>query len=718
MANLLLPLSVGAKVVFLESISSTTLLEALQARGITIFACVPQFFYLIHQRVTGEVAKGGAVARGLFRALVNSNAWMRDRLGWNPGRRVFARVHRVLGPKMRILVTGGSRFDPAIGRDLYGLGFTLLNAYGLTETSGGAAIVRPGDRFTTSVGQPFPGVEIRIASASESARPGAGAPVDGADERRGASGVPASESARRGAGDPVDGEDGEVLIRGPVIMREYFQRPDATTEALRDGWLYTGDLGRLDDEGRLYITGRKKEIIVLSSGKNLYPEEIEAHYRQSSFVGELCVLGLAQPGAPAAERLHAVIVPDPETLRERGIVNLRELARFELEGLSVQLPAHKRILTFDVWTDPLPRTTTGKIKRHEVERRVREDAASGGDEADRPLTDAETQWLAEPAHEQSVAAIAARLERETVRPDDNLELELGLDSMERVELLTTLERRQGTRVAAESRAGIFTVRGLVEAVLAAPADGDTAVEPADTDLAWDTLLREPPDQALIDDLSKPKFIRAAVLFVLFRLAALPARVLLGFRATGQAHLPAGGPFIICPNHQTYLDGALLVAALPFRVFRQLFLVGAAEYFERPFMRWLAVATNIVPVDPNANLITAMRAGAAGLRLEKVLILFPEGERSIDGEMKIFRKGAAILSSHLDAPIVPVALDGLFPIWPRGRSLNWRALLPWRAQRVRFEFGPPIGVTRGAYDEGTATLRRAVEEMFEAMRQRR
>ncbi len=162
MANLWLPLTIGARVVFLETVSSTTLLGALETRGITILACVPQFFYLIHQRVVGEIERRGRLARRVFRALVAANVVLRDRAGWNPGRRVFARVHHALGPRMRLLITGGSRFDPAIARDLYGLGVSLYNGYGLTETSGAACIVRPGDRFNTSVGHPLPGVEIRI----------------------------------------------------------------------------------------------------------------------------------------------------------------------------------------------------------------------------------------------------------------------------------------------------------------------------------------------------------------------------------------------------------------------------------------------------------------------------------------------------------------------------------------------------------------------------
>jgi long-chain acyl-CoA synthetase len=682
MANLLLPLSVGARVVFLETVSSTTLLEALDQRGITIFACVPQFFYLIHQRATAEVAKHGRLARAIFRSIVTMNGWLRDRTGANPGKRVFGRLHRVFGTKMRFLVTGGSNFDPAIGRDLYGMGFTLLNAYGLTETSGAATLMRLGDRFTTSVGPALPGVEIRIA-----------------------------ERQRTDAGDAID--DGEVLIRGPIVMREYFARPDATAESIRDGWLHTGDLGRLDADGRLYITGRSKEIIVLASGKNLYPEEIEAHYRHSPFIKELCVLGLSRPGEPAAERLHAVIVPNDQTLRDRGIVNVRELIRFELEGLAVQLPAHKRILSYDISLEALPRTTTGKLKRNEIERRLRERASEAPADT-RALSESERNWLANPKHAELLSTVSARLGRPTVPPDANLELDLGLDSMERVELLTALERRCGTRVTPEARATIFTLRALIDAVLSAErAEGlavaDTAEQP------WDALLRQPPPESLIANLRRPKTGRALLFFVVLAVARFLMFLLLRFRTSGQEHLPAGGPFIISPNHQSYLDGFFLAAALPFRTLKSIFLVGAAEYFETPFTAWLAQAVNIVPVDPDANLVTAMQAGAAGLRLGKVLVLFPEGERSIDGEIKLFRKGAAILSSHLDAPIVPVALDGLYDLWARGRPFNWRGLLPWRAKPITLRFGAPLRVTPGDYSGGTRTLRAAVDGMLTEIR---
>jgi long-chain acyl-CoA synthetase len=686
MANLLLPLAVGGRVVFLETVSSSALLQALQTRGITIFACVPQFFYLIHQRVMAEVAKSNTVRRALFRTLLRTNGWLRERTGWNPGRRWFAKVHHVLGPHIRVLVTGGSKFDAKISRDLYDMGFNLLNAYGLTETSGGATIMRPGDTYTTSVGHPLKGVEIRIAP-------------------------PDAEGVR-------EHEDGEVLIRGPIVMREYYRRPDATAEALQDGWLHTGDLGRLDAGGRLYITGRKKEMIVLASGKNLYPEEIEAHYREAPVIKELCVLGLNRHDDASGERLHAVIVPDEDVMRERGVANVQQLVRFELEGRSVSLPPHKRILTYDIWMTPLPRTTTGKIRRHQIEKQLREQAVTTETEDAKPLSPAEAAWLQHPAHAAAVDVIATRVKQSSLRPDANLDLDLALDSMERVELLTLIEQQHGRRVAPETRASIFTVRQLVDAVLAAPRTGVTAAPAsADTDAAdhgtqmWESLLSQ-PDPELTALLSRPTLLRALFFFVVVRTMCL----FLGVRSSGQANLPAKGPYILCPNHQSYLDAFVLMGSVPFRTLRNVFAVGAAEYYRTPFMQWVARFTNVIPVDSDANLERAMKAGATGLRLGKVLMLFPEGERSIDGELKAFRKGAPILSAHLDAPIVPVAMDGLFDVWPRSRPFQWGALLPGGTPIV-VQFGTSMTVARGKYAEGTAALREAVERMFLGLRRR-
>jgi len=682
MANLLLPFSVGARVVFLETVNTTELLRALAERQVTIFACVPQFFYLIHQRVTTQVAKSNVVVRLLFSGMLALNGATR-KLGLNLGTVLFRRVHNVLGGRMRVMVTAGSRFDPAIGADLFRLGFNILQGYGLTETSGAATLTRPNDPALETVGQPLPGNDVRIAP------PDAGA-------------------------DAESGADGEVLIRGPIIMQGYFNRPDATAATLRDGWLYTGDLGRLDAAGRLSITGRKKELIVLSSGKNIYPEEIEAVYRKSAFVKELCVLGLARPDEPAAERLYAVVVPDDQVLRDKKIANVGDIIRFEMEGASVNLPHHKRVLGYEIWMDPLPRTSTGKIKRFEIERRVKAAADARRDPAGPALDDADRAFLERPELAPVLEVIRqAAKPGATVTPDANLELDLGLDSMERVELLTALEQQIGADIPDEVLQRLYTVRELAEALMEHARAGGGATAPA----SWATLLApEAADHNAFREWLQPHWLVPGVLFVALKLVRLLLRPGVKVTTEGVEHFPARGPYLICPNHQSYLDPFFLMAALPYRLVRQVFLVGASEYFETSIARWLARQMNLVPVDPDAALVSAMQAGAAGLREGKILVLFPEGERAIDGTVRTFKKGAAILGHHLTTPLVPVALAGIFEIWPRNRPLNWRALLPGAGSVVRLRVGPPVAPTDGDTDEATyaaltARLRDAVASMY-------
>jgi long-chain acyl-CoA synthetase len=431
-------------------------------------------------------------------------------------------------------------------------------------------------------------------------------------------------------------------------------------------------------------------------------EDIEAHYRRSAFVKELCVLAAA-PGEPGAPHLHAIVVPDFDVLRQRRIVNISELIRFELEGLSIALPPAERVLTFDVIMTPLPRRTDGQLDRDEVARRYQAGQRT-------PAT-AVTPEVIEDGH---VARIVSLIERHVkpgvpVRPFSNLELDLGLDSMERVELVAALERRYGIRVHEDVAASMFLVSDVAEAFRGATEVSDTS------DVPWNTMLRIETPGPELRALLAP---RALLALAVFAAARLLVSALARPKVDGMEHVPPGGPFIIAPNHQSYIDPFVLVGVLPLRVVRDLFFVGAAEYFETRLTAWLARRMNVVPVDPDANLVPAMQAGAFGLTHGKVLVLFPEGERSIDGGVKKFKKGAAILSHHRRVPIVPVAMSGVFEIWPRNRPLAWRLLLPWSGHRVRIRFGPPLHPDDSSYAEQTARLRQAVDEMWRSVTPRR
>ena len=589
-------------------------------------------------------------------------------MGINAGPVLFSKVHETLGTKMRYLVTGGSRFDPEIAKDFYDLGIDVLQAYGLTETTAAVFVNSPGNNVIGSVGKAMKGVEAKIVYATNDSQP-------------------------QEDGGPATGE---IALRGAVVMKGYWNRPDATAAVLRDGWFYTGDLGYFDADGNLFLTGRKKELIVLSNGKNIYPEEVEAHYLKSPHIKELAVMGLEGKPGEGGDRLHAVIVPNFDVLRQKKIVNAREIIRYDIESLSQQIASTKRIGSYEIWQEDLPRTTTRKIKRFEVEKRVKANQARKvADDSDlpveRPLTADEMAWLDQPDVQRALKIVreAPHEAPATLRPTHNLELDLGLDSMQRVELLSQIEEQMGGNVEESQLAEIYTVRDLVDAVLQSAASGAGGPGTRTTFAGWKAILAEEPDRTEVLCLVRPQRISTAFWYMVSRLIQVIALDRFDLHVSGIEKLPRSGPYIISSNHQSYLDPLILASVLPPDVFDKTFAVGTSEIFGKGFMLRLARSLRVVVVDPDANLIPAMRAGAFGLRQGRPLILYPEGERSIDGTPKVFKKGAAILSIHMQVPIVPVAIEGFYDAWPRNKPFQKFTPLKWflairlfRRRRVR------------------------------------
>ena len=700
MANLMLPLVKGARVCYLETLNTTQLLRALQERDITAFAVVPQFFNLIHQRIFENVAKRGAPAQRLFRTLMSLNRGLR-KLGLNAGPLFFRKVHDIFGRRMRYLVTGGSRFDPRIASNFYAMGIDVLQAYGLTETTAAVFANSPDDNVIGSVGKALKGVEAKIVEEK----------------------ILEAKTVEAKTVDPQPQEDspaaGEIALRGGVVMKGYWNRPDATAAVLRDGWFYTGDLGYFDAEHNLFLTGRKKEVIVLSNGKNIYPEEVEAHYLKSPYIRELAIIGI-EGRAGEGDRLHAVIVPNFDVLRQKKIVNAKEVIRFDIESLSQQIPSTKRIGSYEIWQEDLPRTTTRKIKRFEVEKRVKTNAArkvADNSElpSERPLIPEEAAWLNRSEVQRALKIIQdlARTSPPSLRPAHSLELDLGLDSMQRIELLSQIEQQLGGNVSESQLAGIYTVRDLVDAVLQSAASG-ASPGPTSAFAGWRAVFAEEPDPRDVLPLANPQRLSGTFWYVVSRLIQVVALDRFHLHVTGIEKLPKTGAYILSSNHQSYLDAPMLASVLPPPVFKKVFAVGTSEIFGEGFMRRLARSLRIVVVDPDANLVPAMRASAFGLRQGRPLILYPEGERSIDGTPKTFKKGAAILSIHLQVPIVPIAIEGFYEAWPRNKS--FQGFKP-----LHIVFGDPIipppenEASEEAYETLTADLKNRIVGMWQALR---
>jgi len=677
-ANVLIPLAKGASVTYLRALNSGELLKTLDDTGITILPAVPQLFYLLHERIFDEVRRKPLVVRLLFRPMLRACGAVRQATGLNPGRKLFARVHRAFGGSLRLLVSAGSSFDPAVIRDLFALGFTVQQGYALTESGAGGTFTPHFDNRLGSVGRAMPGVEMKLVGADES-------------------GV------------------GEIAIAGPTIMQGYYQDEAATAEVLRDGWLHTGDLARVDDGGNYYVTGRRKDMIVLSSGKKVQPDEIELCYSRSPVIKEICVLGLADASDYArSERLHAVVVPDFDHLRARRIVNCKDAIREDVEEISATLPAHKRVMSFEIRPDPLPRTTTRKLMRHVV---AAEAAKDGGER--RPATsryrfaEGDDRLLALPSSKRVVDIVRdeCRVEGD-LHLDMNLELDLGVDSLHRIELMARVERALQLALDEDAALRILSVRDLLRAVAASRGAGAAAAAGPEQQVTWKEILSGAGDEAARRHLLRSSGFSVLAHYALLRIVYAIAKGIFRLEVRGRENLPER-PFILCPNHQSYLDGVLMAAVLPYGVFTHLLTLGLTEFFSGGIKGRIAGIGRVVPIDPDTNVVQATQFSAAGLRAGQNLLIFPEGSMTSDGRLQPFKKGAAILACELEVPIVPVAISGSFRAWSKVRPGIHPA-------RITITFGRPLRAAAVAgedgdrerdYAETTRRLKAAVAELL-------
>jgi long-chain acyl-CoA synthetase len=700
--NLWLAVTIGARVVYLNQFGSAEIEAGLKRCGATALTGVPRLWYLFHKKVFDSVNAKPVPLRWAFKTMLLANGVLRDYVHINVGRIFFRPIHRAFGSKMRLAVSGGATFDHEVAKDFHRLGFTLLQGYGLTETSGAVTVTRFEDNIIGSVGTPLNGVEVKIDDANEA-------------------GV------------------GEVLIRGPIVTAGYYRNPEANNEAFTpDRWFRSGDLGYLDRKGHLYIVGRKKDVIILPSGKNVFPEDVEAHYERSPLVNEICVLGKrdATNQFKGAESLCAIVVPNFEFMKTQHITNPGEWIPWELEDLGRELPEYQRVHDFIVRTEPLPRTTTHKICRHELQQQLEAMEMSGLSKRNGNqfiLNSTERGLMNSLAGSMVTAIIKGHVtDVPFIHPRLSLEIDLRLDSLARVECITNVEQVLGIQFKPEETTSILTVGDLVKLVSRKTGDEGSTLSSTGRDIAtnvvsitsksyWQEALND--TSTIIPEL-QPLLIRKRVTvflaYLLLRLIYFGARVLLGMEVKGSIILKQlKPPYLICPNHQSYIDPFLLCSILPPSVLKHILHVGASRYFAGFATSQLARLINIVPIDPDIHLLRAMQTGAAALREGKILNVYPEGRRSFDGQLGIFKKGAAILATELNVPIVPVAIDGTYRIWPRGS-------VRIRLAKVKISFGQPIEACKvisnnnndeEKYEVVTALIEERISKMLEEMRER-
>lgn len=626
--GLLLPMVRGASIFYPAGRQSTILFRALQEQGITTMVLVPQALQLFMAAIEREVKNEGKERLWRLLGSVSIHLPIRAR------HLLFRRVYNKLGGKLEFFVSGGAPLTP----DLIGkwdvLGIPVLQGYGTTEASPVISGEPLDQRNPRSVGKPVADVQVKIAG------------------------------------------DGEVLVKGPNITPGYWHNPSATEEAFEDGWYKTGDLGRLDEKGYLYLLGRKKDRIVLSNGQNVYPDDVERSLKEVDGVEDGVVVGM--PTAEGAE-VHAVFILGPGSPDAASIVR----------QANARLAPHQQIRGYTLWPDAdFPRTHTLKVKKHEVlaallsTRQDRSKAAASGSQSQLSSQDGSaggTPLL-------RIIADLAGVDAGRLSPQSTLAEDAGLDSLSRVELLAAVEAELGVYLD-ESLVGPSTTVCELEALVAAQSLSVRPVYPK-----WPLSLPARMGRSLLQ---------------------LPTFGLLGLvahaRVAGIENLEkVAPPVLFVANHTSHFDSPTLLKYLPGKWRRRLAVAAAADYFfsRKALGAFVSLLLNAFPFSRTAAIRPTIEQSARLLDGGWSILIYPEGTRSTTGEMAPFKPGVGLLAVEMAVPVVPVYVEGLFKVLPKGQSIPRRGAVTVRFGRsLRFSQGTPYEAASAAIEEAVRVLAR-------------
>jgi long-chain acyl-CoA synthetase len=628
MATFVPPMLPGT-VVFTRSFAPEEIVRQIRRRRVSVLVCVPKILEVLREHIVRTLPEASMEPPP-------GTHWVRR--WW-----FYRRAHRLFGLKFWAIVVGAAPLDPVLEAFFGRLGFVVVQGYGLTETAPIVTLNHPFRAARGAVGKPIAGVEVRIA------------------------------------------DDGEILVRGENVTRGYFNEPEATRAAFEDGWFHTGDIGGLDEAGRLYIRGRKKEMIVTPEGLNVFPEDVERILNTLPGVRDSAVIGAPVPGS-TAERVQAVLVIAEGT-------SVDEVIR----AANAQLQDHQKIRAAAAWPRAeLPRTEgTRKLKRREL----RSWLLSGSGAARPQVADA-----------RSVTEVLRRFAPgRTLTPETTID-ELGLSSLERVELMMAIEDACQVTVDEGRFAAARTVGDLEALVRDAGLEAAVGVTGGTASAGGPAV--EIPFPAWNRNVAARTLRRASLPTWILPLS----RIFMTLEVQGIERLArVEGPVIFAANHQSHFDAPAILRALPPRWRYRVAPAMAKEFFRThfdprpiPWRQRLPNSANyyLASLFFNAFPLPQREAGTrqtlryiGELMSEGYsLLIFPEGKRTNAGEINPFQPGVGMIAARLGVPVVPVRLDGLDRILHH----SWRTP---RRGRAHVTFGDPMSLTGGDY----AALARQVED---------
>lgn len=320
----------GFSIYYTQSLKPKDILSIMREKQIEFMIVVPAFLKLLKNGIETELKNKPKSIQIAFKIMY---AIAKIIPSYDIKKLMFKSIHDKFGGYFSGCISGGAPLDISVGEFFERIGIKVYQGYGLSETSPVVSVNYDKRNDMASVGKPLNSFEAK-----------------------------------------TDPETGELLLRGPSVMKGYHNQPELTAEVIEeDGWLHTGDIAKIDNDGHIYITGRIKNMIVLSGGKKVFPEEVESVLEKSPYFAEVCVLGVSRTfGAKdGTEDIAAVIVPNDDLFQKYDEETVDKLCREEVKKLSMQLTQYKRPINIVITKEPLPKTTTRKVKRKEVKELVK-----------------------------------------------------------------------------------------------------------------------------------------------------------------------------------------------------------------------------------------------------------------------------------------------------------------------------------------------------------
>lgn len=598
----------GMDVVVVPYVKGPLILEALKDKGVTILPAVPKMISLFYESILHNVKKKGPMVNSVFAGLKTVSATTGDVFGPGFRRSLFSSVHKGFGGKLRLIISGGAALNKKYWNGFRLMGFNILEGYGLTETYGPITVCPAEDPRLGAVGPALPENEIKILAPDEN-------------------GV------------------GEVLLRGSCIFKGYYKDDELTKDVFDDdGWFHTGDLGRLDKDNYLIISGRKKDLIVLDNGKNVYPDELEDYYGTSPLIEEIGVFGVTHKDG---EIVAAAIVPSKEIRKNHSVVQATDLIYDELIRMGKTIPVYRRISDFITVYTPLPRTTTRKLKKMELRKMYNsiKRKSANREIADEQLSVIEMALMETAEFKRILDCIiggSPKIDPNIVNPRSHLEIDLGFDSLKRIELLSQIEHRFSIMIPEDLFEKMETVGDLVSLVHEHNSEGKSPSVESVLNLK-DRILSDSVEIIKLPPKTSP---------VLTKLSG----AVLNIKSSGTDLLKdAKTPLIFASNHGHLLDVAWILSALPLSLKDDTFYIADKKSDKFPPIPYAFHQSNVLKHEKTGDPIEMLKIYLSVIRKNKHLIIFPEGTMSKNGVIGQFKSGIGLLARETGAAIVPVKI---------------------------------------------------------------